>query len=160
VSKTVYLSIGSNLGDRERNLRQALSLLAEPRLRILRVSSFYETEPRDEPDQPWFLNAVVEVETDFFPKQLLARLQKIERELGRKRIKPKGPRTIDIDILLYGESIIATDDLTVPHPRMAERRFVLEPLAELAPSLRHPVTRRTVTEMLAAVAGQRVRRVG
>jgi 2-amino-4-hydroxy-6-hydroxymethyldihydropteridine diphosphokinase len=159
VSKTVYLSIGSNLGGRERNLRDALGLLAGPSLRILRVSSFYETEPRDVPDQPWFVNAVVEAETDLFPKQLLARLQKIERQLGRKRIRPKGPRTIDIDILLYGEAVIATDDLTVPHPRMGERRFVLEPLAELGPELRHPVTRRTVREMLRAVAGQQVRRV-
>jgi 2-amino-4-hydroxy-6-hydroxymethyldihydropteridine diphosphokinase len=159
VSKTVYLSIGSNLGGRERNLRDALGLLAGPSLRILRVSSFYETEPRDVADQPWFLNAVVEAETDLFPKQLLARLQKIERQLGRKRIRPKGPRTIDIDILLYGEAVIATDDLTVPHPRMEERRFVLEPLAELGPDLRHPVTRRTVREMLRAVAGQQVRRV-
>jgi 2-amino-4-hydroxy-6-hydroxymethyldihydropteridine diphosphokinase len=159
VSKTVYLSIGSNLGGRERNLRDALALLAGPSLRILRVSSFYETEPRDVADQPWFLNAVVEAETDLFPKQLLARLQKIERQLGRKRIRPKGPRTIDIDILLYGEAVIATDELTVPHPRMEERRFVLEPLAELGPDLRHPVTRRTVREMLRAVAGQQVRRV-
>jgi len=159
VSKTVYLSIGSNLGGRERNLRDALGLLAGPSLRILRVSSFYETEPRDVADQPWFLNAVVEAETDLFPKQLLARLQKIERQLGRKRIRPKGPRTIDIDILLYGEAVIATDDLTVPHPRMEERRFVLEPLAELGPDLRHPVTRRTVREMLRAVAAQQVRRV-
>jgi 2-amino-4-hydroxy-6-hydroxymethyldihydropteridine diphosphokinase len=159
VSKTVYLSIGSNLGGRERNLRDALGLLAGPSLRILRVSSFYETEPRDVADQPWFLNAVVEAETDLFPKQLLARLQKIERQLGRKRIRPKGPRTIDIDILLYGEAVIATDELTVPHPRMEERRFVLEPLAELGPDLRHPVTRRTVREMLRAVAGQQVRRV-
>ena len=159
MSKTVYLSIGSNLGGRERNLRDALGLLAGPSLRILRVSSFYETEPRDVADQPWFLNAVVEAETDLFPKQLLARLQKIERQLGRKRIRPKGPRTIDIDILLYGEAVIATDDLTVPHPRMEERRFVLEPLAELGPDLRHPVTRRTVREMLRAVAGQQVRRV-
>jgi 2-amino-4-hydroxy-6-hydroxymethyldihydropteridine diphosphokinase len=102
---------------------------------------------------------VVEAETDLFPKQLLARLQKIERQLGRKRIRPKGPRTIDIDILLYGEAVIATDELTVPHPRMEERRFVLEPLAELGPDLRHPVTRRTVREMLRAVAGQQVRRV-
>ena len=159
MSKTVYLSIGSNLGGRERNLRDALGLLAGPSLRILRVSSFYETEPRDVADQPWFLNAVVEAETDLFPKQLLARLQKIERQLGRKRIRPKGPRTIDIDILLYGEAVIATDELTVPHPRMEERRFVLEPLAELGPDLRHPVTRRTVREMLRAVAGQQVRRV-
>jgi len=159
VSKTAYLSLGSNLGDRERNLRDALGLLAGPRLRVLRVSSFYETAPLELRDQPWFLNAVAEVETDLFPKQLLARVQKIERELGRKRIVPKGPRTIDIDILLYGVAVIDAEELQVPHTRLAERRFVLEPLAELAPDLRHPVTRRTVAEMLHAVAGQQVRKV-
>jgi 2-amino-4-hydroxy-6-hydroxymethyldihydropteridine diphosphokinase len=159
VSKTAYLSLGSNLGDRERNLRDALGLLAGPRLRVLRVSSFYETAPLDLRDQPWFLNAVAEVETDLFPKQLLARVQKIERELGRKRIVPKGPRTIDVDILLYGAAVIDAEELQVPHPRLAGRRFVLEPLAELAPDLRHPVTRRTVAEMLHAVTGQQVRKV-
>jgi 2-amino-4-hydroxy-6-hydroxymethyldihydropteridine diphosphokinase len=160
VSKTVYLSLGSNLGDRERKLRDALGLLAEPGLRVLRVSSFYETEPLEVRDQRRFLNAVAEAETDFFPKQLLARLQRIEQRLGRRRLKPKGPRTIDIDILLYGGTVIDAEELQVPHPRLAQRRFVLEPLAELAPDLRHPVTRRTVTEMLRDVAGQQVRRVG
>ena len=160
MSKTVYLSLGSNLGDRERNLRDAVGLLAEPSLRVLRVSSFYETEPLEVRDQPWFLNAVAEAETDFFPKQLLARLLRIEQQLGRRRLKPKGPRMIDIDILLYGGSVIDADELQVPHPRLTERRFVLEPLAELAPELRHPVTRVTVREMLQAVAGQQVRRVG
>ncbi len=159
MSKTAYLSLGSNLGDRERNLRDALGLLAGPRLRVLRVSSLYETAPLELRDQPWFLNAVAEVETDLFPKQLLARVQKIERQLGRKRIVPKGPRTIDIDILLYGAAVIDAEELQVPHPRLAERRFVLEPLAELAPDLRHPVTRRTVAEMLHAVTGQQVRKL-
>jgi 2-amino-4-hydroxy-6-hydroxymethyldihydropteridine diphosphokinase len=160
VSKIVYLSLGSNLGDRERNLRDALVLLVQPQLRALRVSSFYETEPVEVPDQPWFLNAVVEAETDLFPKQLLARLQRIEQQLGRRRLRPKGPRLIDIDILLYGGAVIDADELQVPHPRLAERRFVLEPLAELAPHLRHPVTRRALKDMLHAVAGQQVRRLG
>jgi 2-amino-4-hydroxy-6-hydroxymethyldihydropteridine diphosphokinase len=160
VSKTVYLSLGSNIGDRERNLRDAVDLLAEPQLRAVRVSSFYETEPLEVLDQPWFLNAVVEAETDLFPKQLLARVQRIEQVLGRRRLKPKGPRTIDIDILLYGGAVIDADELQVPHPRLAERRFVLEPLAELAPNLHHPVTGRSVAEMLVAVAKQQVRRVG
>ena len=159
MSKTAYLSLGSNLGDRERHLRGALALLDEPGLHVLRVSSFYETEPMEAPAQSWFLNAVAEVETDLFPRQLLARIQKIERQLGRKRLTPKGPRTIDVDILLYGAAVIETVELQVPHPRMAGRRFVLEPLAELAPELRHPVTRRTVREMLGAVAGQQVRRM-
>ena len=159
MSKLVYLSLGSNLGDRERSLEQAIDLLARAGVRILRRSHVYETEPQDVRDQPWFLNLVVEAETDFFPKQLLARLQQIEREFGRKRIKPKGPRTIDIDILLYGSAVIETDDLVVPHPRLAERRFVLEPLAELVPDLRHPVTRCTIAEMLSGLSGQRVHRL-
>ncbi len=160
MSKTVYLSLGSNIGDRERNLRDAVDLLAEPQLRALRVSSFYETEPLDVLDQPWFLNAVVEAETDLFPKQLLARVQRIEQRLGRRRLRPRGPRAIDIDILFYGGAVIDADELQVPHPRLAERRFVLEPLAELAPNLHHPVTGRSVAEMLLAVTRQQVRRVG
>jgi 2-amino-4-hydroxy-6-hydroxymethyldihydropteridine diphosphokinase len=124
----------------------------------MRRSHVYETEPQDVRDQPWFLNLVIAAETDLFPKQLLARVLKIEQQLGRKRIKPKGPRTIDIDILLYGDSVIDTEELTVPHPRMAERRFVLEPLAELAPDLRHPATRRSMRELLAATSAQQVRR--
>jgi 2-amino-4-hydroxy-6-hydroxymethyldihydropteridine diphosphokinase len=159
VSKTVYLSLGSYLGDRGHNLQSALALLAAHDFRIRRLSSVYETEPQDVRDQPWFWNMVIEAETDLFPKQLLARIQKIELQLGRKRMKPKGPRTMDIDILLYGGSVIETEELTVPHPRLAERRFVLEPLAELAPDLRHPITRRTITEMLHAVGGQQARKV-
>ncbi|MGE5569403.1 MAG: 2-amino-4-hydroxy-6-hydroxymethyldihydropteridine diphosphokinase [Rhodospirillales bacterium] len=158
--KTVYLSLGSNLGDRERNLREAIRMLGEAGVRVLRISSLYETEPVDLRDQPWFLNLVLEAETELFPKQLLARIRKIELDLGRKRLRPKGPRTADIDILLYGDFVIDTEELTVPHPRMAERRFVLEPLAELAPELRHPVTRRTIRELLAGTAGQAVRRIG
>jgi len=138
VSKTVYLSLGSNIGDRERNLRDAVGLLAEPQLRAVRVSSFYETEPLDVHDQPWFLNAVVEAETDLFPKQLLARVQRIEQRLGRRRLRPKGPRTIDIDILLFGSFVVNVPSLMIPHPAMHERRFVLQPLAEIAPAVRHP----------------------
>ena len=159
MSKTVYLSLGSNIGDRERNLRDAVGLLPEPSLRVLRVSSFYETEPVGVSGQRWFLNAVAEAETDLFPKQLLARVQRVEQQLGRRRLKPKGPRTIDIDILFYGGAVIETNELEVPHPRLADRRFVLEPLSELAPELRHPVTRRTVREMLHDVGGQQVRRL-
>jgi 2-amino-4-hydroxy-6-hydroxymethyldihydropteridine diphosphokinase len=160
LSRIVYLSLGSNLGDRERNLEQAAGLLAAIGLRIARRSHLYETEPQDMRDQPWFLNQVLEAETELFPKQLLVRAQKIEQQLGRKRLKPKGPRTIDIDILLYGSAVIETEELVVPHPRLAQRRFVLEPLAELAPDLRHPVTRRTVREMLGETSGQQVRRWG
>lgn len=119
---------------------------------VKRVSSVYETEPVGLRNQPWFLNVVVEGETELFPVQLLKRLQGIEVGLGRRRLAGPGPRTIDIDILLYGDFRIDRHDLTVPHPRLAERRFVLEPLQELAPDLRHPVSRLTVRELLAATA--------
>jgi 2-amino-4-hydroxy-6-hydroxymethyldihydropteridine diphosphokinase len=146
--KTVYLSLGSNIGDRQSNLQTAIERLAAPRLRILRTSPIYETEPVDYTGQRWFLNQVAEAETELFPMQLLSRIGKIERELGRVRTLPKGPRTIDIDILLYGETVVRSATLEIPHPRMAQRRFVLAPLADLAPDLRHPVTRLTVREML------------
>jgi 2-amino-4-hydroxy-6-hydroxymethyldihydropteridine diphosphokinase len=158
--KTIFLSLGSNLGDREQNLREALARLGAVGVRILRVSSVYETEPLEVREQPWFLNVVAEAETGLFPKQLLARIRKIEAGMGRKRLRPKGPRTIDIDIVLYGGSVISTNELTVPHPRLEERRFVLEPLVELSPDLRHPVTRRPLRELLAAAAAQAVRKIG
>jgi len=157
--KTVYLSLGSILGNREESLQTALDLLHEADLQITRVSSVYETEPQDVPDQPWFLNVVVEAQTLLFPKQLLAKTQKIERQMGRKRIVPKGPRPIDIDILLFGSSVVTMEGLTVPHPRLMERRFVLEPMVELAPDARHPILRRTMRELLDNLQGQRVRRV-
>ena len=156
--RTVYLSLGSNVGDRERMLGEALRLLESPGLHVARVSPVYETEPQDLKNQPWFLNLVAEVQTGLFPMQLLTRVRKIERELGRKRTVDKGPRSIDIDILLYGESVIDSHDLVVPHPRMTERRFVLQPLADLAPDLRHPVLRRTIKELLAGLSGQAVRK--
>ena len=156
--KTVYLALGSNLGDRRANLSAARDHLASVDLTITRASAIYETEPRDLVQQPWFLNQVIEAETSLFPRQLLARAQKIERDMGRKRTQPKGPRVIDIDILLFGEAVIHTPDLEIPHPRMLERRFVLDPLAELAPDLRHPVTGRSMREALGAVMNQIVRR--
>jgi 2-amino-4-hydroxy-6-hydroxymethyldihydropteridine diphosphokinase len=155
--KTVYLGLGSNVGDRERNLATALAQLAGPALRVLRVSSTYETEPVDYTDQRWFLNLVVEAETELFPMQLLARIVKVERALGRVRTVPKGPRTLDIDILLYGRAVVRSARLEIPHPRMGERRFVLAPLAELAPGLRHPLIRKTMREMLDAAPAQVVR---
>jgi 2-amino-4-hydroxy-6-hydroxymethyldihydropteridine diphosphokinase len=150
--KTVYLSLGSNIGDREANLRAAID-----RLGPVRESPIYETEPVDYLDQRWFLNMAVELETDLFPRQILSRVQKIERELGRERRIPKGPRTIDIDILLYGDVVVRTPALEIPHPRMTERRFVLAPLADLAPNLRHPVTHLTIRELLAAAPPAAVR---
>ena len=144
------------MGDRESHLARARERLNTEGLHLLRGSSIYETEPRDFPDQPWFLNQVVELETRLFPKQLLERTQKIERALGRVPTHPKGPRVIDIDILFYGETIISNPGLEIPHERLADRRFVLEPLAELAPDLRHPRTGATVREMLEKVKNQKV----
>lgn len=126
-------------------------------IHILRRSSIYETEPQDLLDQPWFLNIVVEVETELFPRLLLARAQAIEIGMGRRRDLPKGPRPIDIDILLFGSFVIGTRELEVPHPRMRDRRFVLEPLAELAPGLRHPADGKSVREMLSEVQTQIVK---
>jgi 2-amino-4-hydroxy-6-hydroxymethyldihydropteridine diphosphokinase len=156
--KKIYLSLGSNLGDRLQNLAHARDQLAAAGIRILRESSIFETAPRDMTDQPMFLNQVIEAETKLFPRQLLSCVQNMEHTLGRKRIVAKGPRTIDIDIVFYAGFIVATPDLEIPHPRMMERRFVLEPLAELAPDLRHPVTKVSVREMLAKVGDQHARR--
>jgi 2-amino-4-hydroxy-6-hydroxymethyldihydropteridine diphosphokinase len=150
LKKLTYLSLGSNIGDRERNLRAAIERLGPPGLRVLRVSPIYETEPVDYTEQRWFYNLVLEAETTLFPMQLLARAQKVERVLGRVRTVPKGPRIIDIDILLYGTAVMHGGKLEIPHPRIPERRFVLVPLHDLAPELRHPVTRETVAEMLRA----------
>ena len=159
--KLVYLSLGSNVGDREANLRlaiQRLGALGE----IVAVSSFYETEPVDFTRQPWFLNCAVALETEKMPKQFLAALQGIEQDMGRRRLQAKGPRVIDLDILFFGNSIVDTGGLTIPHPALHQRRFVLEPLAEIAPEQRHPVFKRTVRELRDALpAGPPVvRKVG
>jgi 2-amino-4-hydroxy-6-hydroxymethyldihydropteridine diphosphokinase len=156
--KTAYLSLGSNLGDREAYLRAALERLGGEGIRITGQSSIYETAPQDRGDQPLFLNMVVAVQTACFPLQLLSRIQHVERALGRKRLLDKGPRTIDIDILLYGQVAIRTDRLQIPHPRMAQRRFVLEPLVELAPGIRHAALGGSLRELLPAVADQGLRK--
>lgn len=147
--KTVYLSLGSNIGDRAKNLRNAISALEGTRARVTKVSSFYETEPVDLLEQPWFLNCVVEAETSLPALELLRALREIEARMGSKKLVPKGPRLIDLDILLYGDETIDTQELQVPHPRMLQRRFVLVPLAEIAPRLRHPAWNATAAEVLA-----------
>ena len=146
--KQVYLSLGSNLGDRPARLHRALDELAAAGLEVVRVSPFYRTEPVGYRPQPWFVNVVAEVRTDLLPLRLLSVLQRIELKMGRRRTTPKGPRPIDLDILFYDNAVVRSAALTIPHERMAERKFVLIPLNELAPNLRHPVTRRTVAEML------------
>jgi 2-amino-4-hydroxy-6-hydroxymethyldihydropteridine diphosphokinase len=147
---TVYLSLGSNLGDRAANIERALTRLGEEGVRIVRRSSFYQTEPVELRQQGWFLNITAEAETELMPRQLLRVIRNIERELGRKRIVKSGPRTIDIDILLFGENRVNAAELEIPHPRMTQRRFVLVPMVEIAPAVRHPVLRSTMTELLAA----------
>ena len=139
-------------------MADALERLESGGIRVALKSSFYETEPQELLDQPWFLNMVIEVETSLFPLQLLARVLKIEREMGRRRLVPKGPRIIDLDILLYGNHVVNVDRLQIPHPGLAARRFVLEPLVELAPDLRHPILRKSMRELLADVTDQIVRR--
>jgi 2-amino-4-hydroxy-6-hydroxymethyldihydropteridine diphosphokinase len=155
--KIVYLGLGSNVGDSESLLQSALEALNGPDLKLLRVSGIYETEPIGLREQRWFLNLAAEFETNLFPKQLLHRIQKVEKNLGRTRTVRNGPRTIDIDILLYGNAVVETDELEIPHPRYRERRFTLAPLAELNPALRDPVTHRTMAEMLAGLKGQSIR---
>lgn len=152
--KVVYLGLGSNIGDRAGHLREAVDQLQARDLRLRRVSGIYETEPIGLREQPWFLNQVAEFETELHPLQLLRRTRRVEARLGRKRVIVNGPRTIDIDILLYGNAVVKTEELVVPHPRYRERRFVLEPLAELNASLKDRETGRTVAEMLDAVRAQ------
>ncbi len=155
--KTVYLSLGSNLGDREQMLQSALDRLHTADFRIVRVSSVYETEPVGFKEQRFFLNLVAEAETDLFPLMLLGRIQRVELLLGRKRSgPPNGPRSIDIDILFYGRATVHSASLDIPHPRLHERRFVLGPLVELAPELRHPTLGRTMRELLASLEGQKI----
>jgi 2-amino-4-hydroxy-6-hydroxymethyldihydropteridine diphosphokinase len=154
-----YLSLGSNIGDREAHLRDAIA-----RLRalgsIVSISSFYETEPVEVTDQAWFLNCAVGLESNTAPERLMAAILEIEQEMGRQRVQRKGPRSIDIDILLQGDTVIDTPALKMPHPAMQQRRFVLEPLAEIAPNIVHPRFQNTIQELLNALPkGQTVRRV-
>ncbi len=157
--KAVYLSLGSNVGDRRANLHAAidhLRALGE----VAAVSSFYETEPVELTAQPWFLNCAVKLETGKMPRQLLAAILAIEQRMGRRRTLKKGPRIIDVDIVLFGSSVIELKGLTIPHPAMQQRRFVLEPLTEIAPDIRHPVFKQTIRELRDALPpGQAVRKI-
>jgi 2-amino-4-hydroxy-6-hydroxymethyldihydropteridine diphosphokinase len=145
------------MGERGENLERALALLEREQIHVIARSSVYETEPQDVAAQPWFLNMAVACETRFFPLQLLTALLRIEREMGRIRRLPRGPRIIDIDVLLIGSAIINTPRLTIPHPRMLERRFVLEPLLEIAPELVHPIIKRPLRDYLSQVKTQKLR---
>jgi 2-amino-4-hydroxy-6-hydroxymethyldihydropteridine diphosphokinase len=144
----IYLALGTNLGDRMQNLREALRQVRES-VRLTAVSRVYETEPWGVIDQPRFLNMALEGQTELTPEELLSFVKGIERSLGRERGVRYGPRVIDIDILLYDEVVIQADGLEIPHPRMAERRFVLVPLAEIAPGAVHSVLGKSVRELLA-----------
>lgn len=146
------------MGDREKNLRDAIARL-ERTGRVIAVSSFYETEPVDFTEQAWFLNCALALETAETAEKLMRRILQMESAMGRQRLQKKGPRIIDIDILLFSGQIIDSPELTVPHPAMHQRRFVLEPLAEIAPALRHPVLDKTIAELLSELpAGQTVRK--
>ncbi|MEK7623613.1 MAG: 2-amino-4-hydroxy-6-hydroxymethyldihydropteridine diphosphokinase [Patescibacteria group bacterium] len=144
----VYLSLGSNLGDRHASLQQAVDELKKLGS-IEAMSDWYETEPVGNTEQPWFINGVIKLVTGIEPDQLLTKIHEIEMRLGRVRDTPWGPRTIDIDLLLYDNLVLNTDILTLPHPRLHERRFVLIPLTEIAPNLIHPVLRKSIRELLA-----------
>jgi 2-amino-4-hydroxy-6-hydroxymethyldihydropteridine diphosphokinase len=164
VANTAYLSLGSNVGDREDLLREALARLATAGS-VVAVSSFYETEPVEFTRQPWFLNCALTLETSQTPLQLMTTTLRIEEEMGRRRMQKKGPRSIDIDILIFvnGETedtIMDSKELTIPHPAMHQRRFVLDPLAEIAPQLLHPIFEKTIRELRDALpAGQMVRKM-
>ena len=147
----IYIALGSNIGDREGNLKRALDMLEESRVHIIKKSKFYETKPYGVADQPDFLNAVAEVSADMQPIELLHTMQDIERRMGRERKRHWGERNIDLDLLIYPNVIMDTPELTLPHKDMENREFVLRPMTEIAPDLVHPVLRSTMQELLKAL---------
>jgi 2-amino-4-hydroxy-6-hydroxymethyldihydropteridine diphosphokinase len=154
-----YLSLGSNIGNREAHLREAQDRLTAVG-RVTTVSSFYETEPVEFTEQPWFLNCAIALETRLTPQELMTAILGIEKAMGRQRLQKKGPRMIDIDILLFGNAVLDSAEVTIPHPAMSERRFVLDPLAEIAAEARHPVLNKTIRELRDALpSGAMVRKL-
>lgn len=149
LNKKAYIGIGSNIGKKIENCKKAIELLKEnPQIKIAKISDFYETEPVGYKEQEWFVNCAIEIETDLNPQPLLLLCHTIESELGRERKIKYGPRIIDLDILLYNNDIIDTTELKIPHPEMHKRRFVLEPLSDIAPDAVHPVLKKTIVELL------------
>ncbi len=147
----VYIGIGTNLGNREKNCRKALEGLEETGVRVTKRSTLYETDPWGVKDQPPFINMAVEVETALLPEDLLEKLKAIETTMGREKTYRWGPRVIDLDILFYDDLVVDTGSLRIPHPRLHERTFVLEPLSEIAPEFIHPVMGRSIKELLGGV---------
>jgi 2-amino-4-hydroxy-6-hydroxymethyldihydropteridine diphosphokinase len=145
---TIYLSLGSNKGDRAHYIARAIEALEANGIKVMRQSRLYETEPVETTSKDWFLNCVIEAETELLPAQLMHTLLDIERSLGRRRRVLRGPRFIDMDILLYDDGVVSTGQLVIPHPRIAQRRFVLVPFAEIAPEARHPVLKKSIAELL------------
>ena len=159
MSHLIYLGLGSNIGDRYGLLQQAILKLNESGITVKRTSSYWETEPVGYTDQPWFVNLVVEATSALPPLQLLKILKQIEATLGRTPTIQNGPREIDIDVLLYNQEILESRALTIPHPRFHERKFVLEPLAELAPQLRHPILGKSISQLLSTAPQLQMRKV-
>lgn len=157
----VFIAIGSNLGDREENLKEAIRLAeAGGGLSVVRVSSFYESEPWGVTEQPRFVNAVFEARTSLSARGLLRYLKEIEKKMGRAPAEKWGPRLIDMDIIFYGNMVIKEDDFEVPHPRAHERSFVMIPLVEIAPDVAHPVLRRTASEIADGLDRTGLKRIG